>query len=77
MMAKCYPCEVRIVHVFHDNGQTADPIMCEDIGGGWGEMKLIGQREKLCSMGFCLCSTAEVWREQHDGTRKLPNRTAG
>jgi hypothetical protein len=33
MMARCYPCEVRIVHPFHDNGQVADPIMCEDIGG--------------------------------------------
>ena len=21
-MARCYPCEVRIVHVFHDNGQV-------------------------------------------------------
>ncbi len=68
-MARCYPCEVRTVHVFHDNGQVADPVMCEDIGGGWGEMGLLGKREKMCGMGFCLCSTVEVWREQHDGTR--------
>ena len=64
-MAKCYPCEIRVVHLFHDNGIVADPIMCENIGGGWEQMKLLNRREELCSRGFCLCSITEVWREQH------------
>ncbi len=67
---RCYPCETRTVHPFHDNGIVADSILCENISGDWGKpYKLLERREELCGMGFCLCSIVEVWREQHDGTR--------
>ena len=65
---RCFPCEVGRVHLFHDNGIVADPILCEDINSGQGRHKRLVRREELCGMGFCLCSIVEVWREQHDRT---------
>ena len=53
---------MNIVHQWHDDGDVADPIMCEDIGGGWETIPFYEARQARCSTGTCICDEIERMR---------------
>jgi hypothetical protein len=62
-MSDCYYCELNAIHPFHDDGSIADPLLCEDIGGGWETQKVVNNRELECASGRCICDETERKRD--------------